>query len=383
MRKRYAVPLCLAAALGGCGGGESGASGAADAGSMTLYVAHFPKDCVGVGPMTCLQVRESPDEEWRLLYQPIEGFDYEPGYDYELRVRTERVENPPADASSIRYILEEVVSRTPMSSEAGAGAGILEGEWTLASIAPAALEGAEGDPAATLATLASEGEAPSLAFAPDGTVAGSAGCNRLTGSYTIEGGHSLSLGPLATTRRACPPPLMALESLVLAQLEAVEGVYVRDGETLELYGPGETLLLTYRRAGGVVAGPQVGEWKLVSFGESVLAGASEEAGSAADALGTDDEATPTLSLDASGRAAGFGGCNRYTGTYESDGKAQISFGPAAATMRACPGPGMAIESMFLGALPSVTSMAVEDGTLSLQNEGGEVLLRLTRAPDAE
>lgn len=382
MRRLWTVPVLFAATLGGCGG-EPGASSAGDEGGMTLYVAHFPRDCVGVGPMTCLQVRESPDEEWRLLYQPIEGFDYEPGYDYELRVRTERVENPPADASSIRYILEEVVSRTPMSSEAGAGAGILEGEWTLSAFAPDALVGAEGDPPATLRLLASRGQGPSLAFSADGTVAGSSGCNRLTGSYEIEGGHSLSFGPLATTRRACPPPLMALESLVLAQLEAVEGVYVRDGETLELYGPDETLLLTYRRVGGVVAGPQVGEWRLLSFGEPALAGASEEAGAAAKSLGTDETATPTLGLDASGRAAGFGGCNRFTGTYESDGESAISFGPAAATMRACIGPGMAIEPLFLSALPGVASMSVEADTLTLRNAAGEVLLRFQRVPDAE
>jgi heat shock protein HslJ len=381
MRRLWTVPVLLAAAAAGCG--ESGSSGGAEAETTTLYVAHFPRDCVGVGPMTCLQVRESPDEEWRLLYQKIEGFDYEPGYDYELRVRTEKVDNPPADGSSIRYILEEVVSRTPMSSEAGAGTGTLEGEWTLASFAPAALEGADDDPTASLETLAARGSAPTLAFSSDGKVAGSSGCNQLTGTYEIEGGHSLSFGPLATTRRACPPPLMSLESLVLAQLESVEGVYVRDGETLELYGPDETLLLTYRRAGDVAAGPQVGTWRLVSFGDAALAGAAAEVVEAAGALGADEKTTPTLALDPSGRAAGFGGCNRYTGSYESDGESAISFGPAAATMRACVGPGMAIESAFLGALPAVAAMSIAGDTLALADGEGEILLRFHRAPDVE
>lgn len=383
MKNLWTVPVILAIAFGGCGDGRTGASESAGDGTMTLYVAHFPKDCVGVGPMTCLQVRESPDEEWRLFYESIEGFDYVPGYDYELRVRTETVEDPPADASSIRYILEEVVSRTPMSSEAGAGAGILAGTWTLASIAPAALEGRDAGAAATLADLASRGEAPTLVFGPDGSVAGSSGCNRLTGSYAIEGGHSLSFGPLATTRRACPPPLMALESLVLAQLEAVEGVYVRDGETLELYGPDETLLLTYRRSGDVVAGPQVGEWRLSSFGDAALAGASGEAEDAAKALGVDEDTSPTLALEPAGRAAGFGGCNRFTGTYETDGETRISFGPAAATMKACAGPGMAIESLFLGALPSVRAMSVQGDALALENGAGEVLLRFRRTSATE
>jgi hypothetical protein len=43
----------------------------------------------------------------------------------------------------------------------------------------------------------------------------------------------------------CPLPLMALEQLTLQTLQAVEGVYVRDGSKLELYDAGEELLATF------------------------------------------------------------------------------------------------------------------------------------------
>jgi hypothetical protein len=79
----------------------------------TFFVSHTKVDCVGVAPMKCLQIRESRDADWTLFYSQIEGFDYEEGYDYELRVSLEEVENPPADASSIRYELVELVSKTP------------------------------------------------------------------------------------------------------------------------------------------------------------------------------------------------------------------------------------------------------------------------------
>ena len=48
-------------------------------------------------PSSCLQVRESSDAAWTLLYEEIAGFEYEPGYLYEIRVKEEAVVNPPAD----------------------------------------------------------------------------------------------------------------------------------------------------------------------------------------------------------------------------------------------------------------------------------------------
>jgi hypothetical protein len=250
MRKTHAVWVVLAATAmaGGCGGdGAESTAGDSKDEARTLYVAHFRVDCVGVAPMKCLQVRETPEAEWRMFYDRIQGFDYEEGYDYELRVRTEEVENPPADASSIRWILEEVVSKTAASSEANAGAGIIAGAWTLDSFSDGVLSNAATDPSAALEVLASRGGGVTIVFMDEGRVGGSSGCNQYTGSYTIEGGHSLSFGPLAGTRKLCPPPLMELEQLTLQTLEAVRGVYVRDGTRLELFGEDEALLATFVR----------------------------------------------------------------------------------------------------------------------------------------
>ncbi|RMZ59132.1 DUF4377 domain-containing protein [Chryseobacterium nematophagum] len=66
--------------------------------------AFFPKEC--------LQIRESFSNDWDYIDNgQIEGFDYQPGYEYVLRIRTEKVENAPADAPNIRCILLEVVSK--------------------------------------------------------------------------------------------------------------------------------------------------------------------------------------------------------------------------------------------------------------------------------
>jgi hypothetical protein len=81
----------------------------------TLFVAPERRSCTGVAPMECLQVRAAPELPWQYFYSEIEGFTHEPGYAYELRVREEKVADPPADGSSLRWQLLEVVSkvRTP------------------------------------------------------------------------------------------------------------------------------------------------------------------------------------------------------------------------------------------------------------------------------
>ena len=78
----------------------------------TLFVGPEQVDCVGVAPQKCLLVKETPDADYTFFYDSIDGFEWEAGYEYELLVRVTEVENPPADGSSLRYELVEIVSKT-------------------------------------------------------------------------------------------------------------------------------------------------------------------------------------------------------------------------------------------------------------------------------
>ena len=73
--------------------------------TKTVYVAPQSARCTGVAPMECLQVRNGPNEPWSLWYAGIEGFAYQPGYLYTLEIDEYRVAQPPADGSSIRWVL--------------------------------------------------------------------------------------------------------------------------------------------------------------------------------------------------------------------------------------------------------------------------------------
>jgi hypothetical protein len=82
-----------------------------------LYINSELVDCEGVAPQQCMQVRTSPDSDWELFYGQVEGFMFEPGYTYKLRVRVTPAESAPADASTLRYVLIEVEEKrsTPPS----------------------------------------------------------------------------------------------------------------------------------------------------------------------------------------------------------------------------------------------------------------------------
>jgi lactoylglutathione lyase len=83
----------------------------------------------------------------------------------------------------------------------------------------------------------------------------------------------------------------------------------------------------------------------------------------------------TLLLDG-GRAAGSGGCNRFTGSYELEGE-RLSFKPLASTRMACDQTVVQAEDEYFLALGRTASLAHADGALVLCDESGAELLRFT------
>ena len=71
-----------------------------------------------------------------------------------------------------------------------------------------------------------------IRFEAAGKVAGHGGCNRMGGSYQIDQ-INLKIGPLAATRMACPPEIMAREAVFGDALETTR-LYLRDGTKLTL-----------------------------------------------------------------------------------------------------------------------------------------------------
>lgn len=63
-----------------------------------------------------LMIRTDESAAWRPMFDNIEGFIYEPGYEYRIRVRINPVAEPMADAPSSKYALVELYEKRPASS---------------------------------------------------------------------------------------------------------------------------------------------------------------------------------------------------------------------------------------------------------------------------
>jgi putative lipoprotein len=76
----------------------------------------------------------------------------------------------------------------------------------------------------------------------DHRVSGSGGCNRITGTYTVEK-QTIHFGPIASTMMACPKG-MDTEKDFMQALDAARKWKVQ-GDELELYGEGGNLLIRF------------------------------------------------------------------------------------------------------------------------------------------
>lgn len=187
--------------------------------SKMLIVADHLENCVGVGPQTCMLIKENPEDEWTYFYDQIEGFEYEEGYTYELLVDIVPVKNPAADASSLRYELKNVISKIPSIDQSD-----LLKEWTVIKI-----KGLE--------QLSS---APTMKFDDEETkVSGFAGCNNYFSTYKISG-NEMNLGPAGATRKLCPD--MTVENVFFKNLPKIARFEVVKKE-LYLYDQSDVLLI--------------------------------------------------------------------------------------------------------------------------------------------
>jgi heat shock protein HslJ len=199
-----------------------GSAGAVQPGEeiQRLWVGPQLVDCVGVAPQKCLQIRRSADGEIEWFYDSIDGFTHEAGTSYVLDVAVSTVENPPADASSLRYRLVKVVESTTESATAG-----LDGTtWTFIGFR-------DGD--LFDAALA---DAPATITFAEGLASGSTSCNSYSGPYTADG-DTLSFGPLASTLMGCEEPRMSQETRFLTVLQSVETAELGFDGTLVLAPP--------------------------------------------------------------------------------------------------------------------------------------------------
>lgn len=324
--------------------------------TITLYVGPELVDCVGVAPRQCMQVKYSPDGQWQNFFDPISGFDFESGYEYELLVEKSVVENPPADASKFTYKLLEIVSKMPVTPTPGAvtTAPDLEGVvWQLQSMADASGE-----------TVDAMTDVLLTATFNNGQLSGNGGCNTYFGTYAADA-SSLTIKPAGTTMMACAEDVMAQEQAYMAAL-ATSASYKVTGDKLEIMNADGTVVLTFTaQMQPSLAGS---EWSATFYNNGK--------GAVVNVLpGT----TITAVFGADNTLSGSAGCNQYSTTYTIDGNDMIISGAIATTRMACEQAVMDQEMAYLAALPTTASYSIVNGELDLRTTEGAQVASYTEA----
>jgi heat shock protein HslJ len=278
-----------------------------------------------------------------------------------LLVRVDPVENPPADGSSLRYTLVEVVNKTAVTSagepETMGDTELTGKRWVLESYLNEA-----GETVEALADREVTAE-----FGEDGRLGGNAGCNRYFAGYTVDGGN-LTISQAGSTMMACmPEEIMQQEARFLANLQAA-ATYTINGEQLLIADAEDNTVLTFQASQPTAL---VGtNWTATSYNTGTQAVSSLIADTAITAVFGED-----------GKLNGSAGCNNFMTSYTVDGN-NMTIQPPATTRKLCPEPEgvMEQEAAFVSMLPQTATYSISGNVLELRTADGALVASFTAAP---
>ena len=183
-----------------------------------LYVSDTKVDCVGVAPQKCIQIKEEGKTDWTYFYNEIEGFDFEEGFFYKLKVDIIEIENPPADGSSLHYKLIEILdkSKAPLNLD--------QGSWLVTRIK-------DRD---------SFGRNPFIKIdLSQNEMNGNTSCNRFSAKIAVKN-NKIDISEVSSTDMTCRD--IDVEFVFLEALKAVSS-YTLNEEKLQLLDKNEELLI--------------------------------------------------------------------------------------------------------------------------------------------
>jgi heat shock protein HslJ len=241
----------------------------------------------------------------------------------------------------------------PGDSGSGAGSGgaasasaqsLTGTAWDLTQFAPAG---------STDLSPVPDGVKATAEFTAD-RIAGSGGCNRFTGRYTVDG-STIAIGPLASTAMACIETVMAAETDYLARLDEA-ATYSVSGNALTMSDAAGKVVLTFTESVPVTLTGTT--WSATGINNGKQAVVSLVA-----------DTTVTAVFGEDGTITGSAGCNTYNGTYEVSGT-DLTIGTLATTMMACEPDVSTQEADYLAALARVTTYSISGDQLELRDAQG-------------
>jgi heat shock protein HslJ len=175
-----------------------------------LIIAPAPVACAGDPPATCLNVSEPDGDRWLMRFDEIDGFTYEPGFTYEVKV----TEPPVKDELAVtpRLALVRVVSKEVAG---GVASPLGHGAWRLERIGT--------DQASDKITASFHG---------GGWVDGFGGCNSYLAAAAVDG-EKIKISAPTAGQDLCAKAVQDREHAFLTELAKAQSFTVQ-GDTLEL-----------------------------------------------------------------------------------------------------------------------------------------------------
>ncbi len=190
-----------------------------------------------------------------------------------------------------------------------------------------------------------------------GEISGSGGCNAYNAAIDATAG-SFTVGPIASTRRACDQPLMDQEGGYFDWLSNAYD-YDRAGDQLLISTVHGVLVYNTYPTLDQSAELQNKTWYLVSVGTL-----SAVPGSNSTAFFNSDGATLN----------GYSGCNDFAGSYNAQPGNKLAISGMTSTLAACPTDALTKqEEALLIFLPSAISYSVNGSSMQIQTVDGSVI----------
>lgn len=310
-----------------------------------FWVSGMKTECSGgAGKMQCLIVHKGKNLDeaiWENFYSPIEGFEFEEGYMKKLEIREEKIANPPADGSSIRYtLIKELEKKVDFRVS-------LHGDWVLNRINDKPIDKSVKIPNMVINLSQMQ-------------VSGNGGCNNYNGQINKVTYNTIKFGNIVNTNRACLN--MNIKSDYYNALNAVNTFQI-EGDQLIFFNAKGVKVLSYLKGAKKEPNKNIHDiWVAVRINGNPISRMTP---------------SPRLEINLTTmKIFGSDGCNEYSGELKEITDTQIIFGALASTKKMCSK--METAESFNKAMSHVALYRLEDLKLILLDANGKEILTLLK-----
>ncbi len=282
-------------------------------------------------------IKEKQNEEWVEHAAKIEGFDYQEGYTYQIKVKIEKQDN-----DSLKYTLVSVEAKTKtdyLEKQAVIKAQ-LEKNWEVVQLTSFDNK---------------TGKTPYFTIKNE-RITGNTGCNDFEGNFIIKTDEMFNIERLNATKKYCKP-FMELESAFMGILSKATQFKLVDNTLSFLDKAGNTLFTAQEKKTANLSG----KWIVSKI----------------EGFKNNTNKSPYFSIK-DGNLNGNTGCNNVGGPIEIDAKGLFKMGARILTTRRFCKDYATLEQTFVKALRAAATYKLVNGKLLVSDEFGNLLFTATK-----